>query len=107
MKKKKNKAYDVGKTVRHISREIFFGKLPSQKVARDKKKFHKGSRTKNRRVESSRDYSPFIMFQVKHIFLIVLERYVAHETFLTTIPYFNKLFQVKPYPPFFLDPVLL
>lgn len=57
--KQKKKLFDVGKKVRHISREVFHGKLPCEKIMRDRKKFHKGSRGKNRRVNSSRDYLPF------------------------------------------------
>lgn len=60
MKKKKQKGFDVGKKVRRISREVFHGKLPSEKTMRDKKKFHKGSRGKQRRDSEQSEYSPFL-----------------------------------------------
>lgn len=56
--KNKKKRFDVGKKVRHISREVFHGKLPCEKTMRDKKKFHKGSRGKDRRA-SSQERSSF------------------------------------------------
>jgi len=64
--KPKKKGFDVGVKVRHISREVFYGKLPSEKTMRDRKKFHKGSRGNQRRDSEKSDFSPFIMFQVKH-----------------------------------------
>lgn len=66
MKQKKQERFDVGKKVRHISREMFHGKLPSEKTMRDRKKFHKGSRGNQRRDSEKSDFSPFIMFQMKH-----------------------------------------
>lgn len=63
--KQKKKSFDVGKKVRHISREVFQGKLPCEKTMRNKKKFHKGSRGKNRRDSENTEYSPFIMFHLK------------------------------------------
>lgn len=68
--KHKKKSFDVGKKVRHISREVFQGKLPCEKTMRDKKKFYKGFRGKNRRDSEKTEYSPFVMFQVKHVVLI-------------------------------------
>lgn len=67
MKQKKQKGFDVGKKVRHISREVFHGKLLCEKTMRDKKKFHKGSRGKNRRDSGKSEFSPFLLFQVKHV----------------------------------------
>lgn len=65
--KKKQKEFDVGTKVRHISREVFHGKLPSEKTMRDRKKFHKGSRGKNGRAASSQDGSLFSF--LPHCFL--------------------------------------
>jgi hypothetical protein len=65
MKKKKQKGFDVGTKVRHISREVFHGKLPTEKTMRDRKKFYKGSRGKDWRGSVKTEYSPFYMFQVK------------------------------------------
>lgn len=62
MKQKKQKGFDVGTKVRHISREVFHGKLPSEKTMRDRKKFHKGSRGKQRRDSEKSDFSPFLLF---------------------------------------------
>jgi hypothetical protein len=73
--KQKKKQLDVGKTVRHISREIFFGKIPRPKTKESAKAFKKGSRGKNRRVDSSRDHSPFLLP------LCIIKKNVAHETY--------------------------
>lgn len=73
--KQKKKLFDVGKKVRHISREVFHGKLPCEKTMRDRKKFHKGSRGKNRRDSEKTEYSPFLLFQVKYIVFISRDGY--------------------------------
>lgn len=70
--KQNKERFDVGKKVRHISREVFHGKLPSEKTMRDRKKFHKGSRGHQRRDSEKSDFSPFIMFQVKRMIYCVL-----------------------------------
>ncbi len=72
--KNKKKQFDVGKKVRRISREVFHGKLSCEKTMRDKKKFHKGSRGKDGRVNSSREYSLFCFMwnntKQKSLFLV-------------------------------------
>lgn len=80
MKKKKQKGFDVGTKVRHISREVFHGKLPCEKTMRDRKKFHKGSRGKNKRAISFlKDGSLFCLSTC--VWFRVL--YVSSETLLT------------------------
>lgn len=65
MAKRKKKGFDVGKKVRHISREVFAGKLPTTKEHRDKTKFSKSKRQKGkyRRMNHQSDHSSFFIYK--------------------------------------------
>lgn len=95
--KKKQKRFDVGTKVRHISREVFHGKLPSEKTMRDRNKFHKGSRGKQGRDSVKSDISPFIMFQVKQLYIFIVGCVSGKILYHFPVSWFY-LFQVKQIP---------
>jgi hypothetical protein len=62
----KKKVFDVGKKVRHISREVFVGKLPTTKAHKNKRGFNKADRAKGkcRRIDTTGNDSFFYLHSI-------------------------------------------